>query len=49
MNNNESDFGLRNDFGWNSEEQLLLTTNYIVAAATHPFKLDDLASMKRIT
>ena len=49
MNNNESDFGfLRNDFGWNSEEQLLLTTNYIVAAATHPFKLDDLASMKRI-
>lgn len=49
MNNDESDFGfLRNDFGWDDTQKILLTTNYIAAVSTTPFKLKDLAYMSRV-
>jgi DNA-binding transcriptional LysR family regulator len=39
---------LRNDFGWDEHAKLLLTTNYVCAVATKPFKLEDLPNMTRI-
>ena len=48
-NTKKCDFGfLRNDFGWDDEEKLLLTTNYIVAASLKPFSLKDLSHMNRV-
>ncbi|WP_349687429.1 LysR family transcriptional regulator [Acidaminococcus sp. DS4831] len=49
MNTDKCTFGfVRNDFGWNKSNQLLLGTNYIVAASTTPFSLKDLAHMNRV-
>ena len=49
MNSKSLHFGfLRNDFGWNEYERLLLTKNYICAVANHPFKLEDLPKMIRV-
>ena len=50
VNNDKCTFGfVRNDFGWNKTNQLLLGTNYIVAASTVPFALRDLPNMNRIS
>lgn len=49
MNSKSMHFGfLRNDFGWNSEERLLLTVNHVCAVASKPFKLEDLPNMVRV-
>ena len=49
MNSKALHFGfLRNDFGWDEHSKLLLTTNYVCAVATKPFKLEDLPHMTRI-
>ena len=49
MNSKGLHFGfLRNDFGWNESERLLLTKNYICAVANHPFKLEELPTMVRV-
>ncbi|MCH3915847.1 MAG: LysR family transcriptional regulator [Acidaminococcaceae bacterium] len=43
------DFGfLRNDFGWEEDDKLLLCTNYIAAVAMKKFALKDLANMSRV-
>lgn len=45
----KADFGfLRNDFGWDEEGKILLTTNYIAAVSLHPFTLQDLSHMSRV-
>ena len=49
MHANECHFGfLRNDFGWEDDGTYLLGTNSIAAVSRQPFKLADLATMKRI-
>ena len=49
MNTKSLHFGfLRNDFGWNEDERLLLTVNHVCAVATSPFKLEDLPNMVRV-
>lgn len=46
MNAKKVHFGfLRNAFGWNENEKLLLTTNYVTAASGKPFKIKDLPQM----
>ena len=47
--NNRYDFGfLRNDFGWDEDGKILMTTNYIVAASMQPFQFQDLPHMSRV-
>jgi len=49
MNSKGLHFGfLRNNFGRNESERLLLTKNYICAVANHPFKLEELPTMVRV-
>jgi DNA-binding transcriptional LysR family regulator len=49
MNSKSFHFGfLRNDFGWDESEKILLATNYIVAVSMQPFKLEDLPKMVRV-
>ena len=49
MNEKKNHFGfLRNDFGWEENQQLLLCVNYIAAVSLTPFDLQDLAHMSRV-
>lgn len=49
LKRHECDFGfIRNDFGWEDNGKILLTTNFIAAVSTEPFELQDLATMNRV-
>ena len=49
LNRKQFDFGfLRNDFGWEESESLLLGSEHIAAVSLHPFKLQDLPHLKRV-
>lgn len=49
MYEKKCNFGfLRNDFGWDESERLLLCVNYIAAVSVQPFELKDLQHMNRV-